>query len=217
MLKTIMPTVVLVGLGGREAGKTQRPLRVLPKGGFGVMHKGTVRPVTITGPESVALDLTGTVRFSKDECRAARLADLGVPTKAAEKAAAKAAFLGSGSAKPRTPGQLHATVRMCEGNLAKARASGDANRIAKAEKALATALANAGLREPTDADKAAAAKDAAKGRKAAKQQVARAAAAQAATAMGAALQPTALAAALKAAGVDLAALIEALAQQGAQG
>jgi hypothetical protein len=172
---TISPMVRFIGLDGRVKSEALRPLRVLPKGaGFGVVRKGHVLPVQPAEGGMVAICKLDGPRFAEAECRAAKMADIGMATKAEAKAAAPAA--------ERTPAQRAATVAMLTRALATAKASGDATRIAKAEKALATAKAN--LVTPPKAAKAAKAE--------------------------VAPDVETLATALKASGVDLISLIQAL-------
>lgn len=136
---TIQP-VVKFTRNGQIRDESVRVLRVLPGGaGFGVVKRGKVLPVVPVGDGRVALcDLNAEVRLPKADCPVAKMADLGLPTKAAAKATAKSL----GLTPERTPAQRAATVRMLAAGLAKAIASGDADRIAKAQAALAKAQAN---------------------------------------------------------------------------
>ncbi|PWC64003.1 hypothetical protein TSH7_10015 [Azospirillum sp. TSH7] len=59
------------------------------------------------------------------------------------------------AAKPRSPAQREATVRLCEANLRKAMATGDEGRIGRARKALHSALVHAGRAPEAEAATAA--------------------------------------------------------------
>lgn len=126
---TISPTVHFVNASGQTKAVSPRPLRVLPGGaGFGVVRKGRVLPVVPHGTDgrTAICALSGSA-FAETDCRVAKLADLGLPTKSEAKASEPKA--------PRTEAQQAATVAMLTAQAAKR--PGDA----KAAKALATAKA----------------------------------------------------------------------------
>lgn len=148
MITNTSATFTVLGINGRvkETGVT-RPIRVIPDGTFGVVLNGKVRKLNTS---TFTVDMTSTETFDPATCRAAKLADIKAASPAPAEAStpsmpttvtmapAKAALVKG----PRSQKQREATLRLTEANLSKAKATGDANRIAKAEKAVATAKAN---------------------------------------------------------------------------
>lgn len=160
--------VTLVGIDGLpKAAPAIRPLRKTPTG-FGVVYHGKVLPVTPTSANTGTAKLTD-ARFDPATCPVAKKTDLAAVAATQPKAEPVAAAYAKAPEadepkKPRTIAQLRATVSMCEANHAKAVASGDATRMAKAAKAVTTAQAAVNAAE-------AAAKPAKKSRKGTKASV----------------------------------------------
>ena len=120
-------TVNFVNNSGNTVATASRPLRVLPDGkGFGVVRKGKVLPFLPTGTNEGSA-VVGGDSFAVDQCRAAKMSDLGLKTKSEVKAETPSA--------PRTVAQQQATVAMLTARVAK-------SPTPKLKKALATATHN---------------------------------------------------------------------------
>ena len=121
-------TVNFVNNSGNTVATASRPLRVLPDGkGFGVVRKGKVLPFIATSATE-GTSVVGTANsYAVDQCRAAKISDLGLKTKSEVKAETPSA--------PRTVAQQQATVAMLTARVAK-------SPTPKLKKALATATHN---------------------------------------------------------------------------
>lgn len=100
-LKSLIVAVTTIGIDGvAKAGASTRPLRIVVdgpnKGQFAVMISGKCRVATPTGASSISADLRVDA-FDPALTRAAKMADLGLMTKAEAKALEPK--------KPLTPGQ----------------------------------------------------------------------------------------------------------------
>jgi len=121
-------TVNFVNSSGNTVATASRPLRVLPDGkGFGVVRKGKVLPFVATSANEGTAIVGTNNSFPVDQCRAAKMADLGLKTKVEVKAEQPSA--------PRTVAQQQATVNMLRMKLAKKTSP-------QVKKALATAEHN---------------------------------------------------------------------------
>lgn len=167
-------TNVIVTLVSNGQPKGDQKLRPIWTDGqsFAVKLSGKLIPVTVTGPTNVRADLraarispTGVAKNKRNKdtdvftgwhlCTSKELASVKPSTPMAAMLAepvretrAKHTAPKAEAPKPRTSAQRAATLKLCERNLTKAQASGNAARIERAEKALVTAQEHMGTAKP---------------------------------------------------------------------
>lgn len=110
---TALTTLAVVVTAGQKVAT--RPLRIATDGRYTVAWKGSARPVTVTGHNAVTLDLASE-KLPLDQTRAAKMADLGLATKAESVAIAPAA--DERTAEERMAA-LHKGLRLQEAKAAK--------------------------------------------------------------------------------------------------
>jgi len=131
-------TVNFINSSGNAVATASRPLRVLPNGkDFGVVRKGKVLPFLPTGTNEGSA-VVGGDSFTVDQCRAAKMSDLGLKTKSEVKASKPKAT--------RTVAQQEATVNMLTAKL-------QAKPTPAVKKAHATATNNLARLKSSEADK----------------------------------------------------------------